>query len=196
MERKIMKMKTKVLFWVLAMLLCWTVIAEASYVKAFDIDETTGMYLDAGTLRCEMGKRREAPFYGIEGAYFSGKFYIFDKRTGEKIRDGSIPMAAIYCNLYQGFAVMVERNVFHKSAIQNIFEGLSGKKSYGSTEKEEIHTFYNGMTGESDNAFLLIAECMWYTYTGKPSPIQNFVTRDRKSLISPIRYGAFRQKDF
>ena len=186
----------KTSFCLLVGLLCMTVLAEAAYIKAFDIDEITGMYLDSDSLRCEMGKRREAPFYGIEGAYFFGKFYVMDKRTGEKIKESFIPMSAMYSNQYQGFSVMVEKNVFYKSAVMNVLEGLIGQRTRGSQEREDIRSFYNGMTGGNDDAYLLIAECMWYTYTGKPSPFQGFVSRDGKQLISPIRYGDFRHKEF
>ena len=118
-------MKTKISFCLLVALLCMSVLADAAYIKAFDIDEITGMYLDSDSLRCEMGKRRDSPFYGIEGAYFFGKFYVMDKRTGEKVKKNSIPMSAIYSNQYQGFSVMVEKNVFYKSAVQNIFGSYS-----------------------------------------------------------------------
>lgn len=176
-------------------MMCISVMTEAAFVKAYDIDEITGMYLDVDSLRCETGKRREPPFYGADGVYFSGKFYVIDNRTGEKLKD-SVPMAAMYCNLYQGFSVLVEKNVFHKSAIQNVFEGITGKKTVGSSEKEEIYKFYNGMDCNANHPYLLIAECMCYTYTGQPSIVKDMVNRSGQLLIPPMSYAPFRQKVF
>jgi len=203
-EVNIMK---KISVLMLFIFICMTVVAEASFVKAYDIDETRGMYLDVDTLKHEFGRRREFPFSGYEGHYFSGMFYILDKNTGKKIK-GAFPMSAIYYKkngtmsynhpAYKEFAVNVEYNVFYKSGTEQFLEGLFGVKKSNSGAKEEIHNFYNNMTADivNDNGYLIIAECMFYTYANKPSAFINYTYDNGTPLIPASQYAIFKEKHF